>query len=815
MNAHVVKAIFKRNFLAYFSNPTGYVFICGFVLASGFAAFWPHEFFNSNLANLGQLNRYLPFIMLFFVPAITMSLWADERRQGTDELLLTLPASDGEVVAGKYLSAMAIFSASLVFSLTNLVVLELLGNPDWGLMLATYVGYWMVGVSMLAIGMVASFLTGNLTVGFVLGVAFNVPLVFAASADVIVSGSEFAQQIRAWSIMAEFQDFSRGVLSASSFVYFVAIVVVCLYLSVVLIGRRRWDTAVEGSRPAVHYAIRGVAMLVIAMALTSIFRVFDVRVDASSEGLSSLSSRTMALLHGLESKRSVTIEAFVSPEGQVPESYIQTRLNLLSTLDELSKRSGGRVVVKMHETEDFKPEATLAEQRFGITGQNVFTRDRGKFRESEVFMGVAVISGLDKVVIPFFDRGVPAEYELIRSIVSLADQQKKTLGVVTTDAKLMGGFNPHTMGQTRRAALISELEKQYEVKEVDPSKAIDTSVYDVLLLVQPSSLEQAPLDNVVAAVKSGIPTAVFEDPKPFLDTSVVGTNEPKQQQGNPMMGGSPPPTPKGDILALWQLLGVRFDGGHSLWGTYNPYPKADHFPNEFIFIGSGSGQTEPFNAKDPITSGLQQLMLLTPASVVVESGSKLSHTPLLKTGGKSGAVAISEMFMPAFFGMGGGLNPNRTVFITDQVYTPAFRIGGRPEGAEKDLNVVLVSDIDLLADPFFNLRSQGPNPDMDLHLDVDNVTFVLNAIDSLAGDDRFIDIRKRRRVHRTLKVFERITLEAVSEAKKARENFRKKFDEKIRAEEEKINKRVNEIARTPGIDQPPVQHSVGNGAISA
>lgn len=188
MNLHVISAIFRRNFVSYFSNPTGYVFICVFVLASSFAAFWPNEFFNNNLANLDQLNKTLPFILLMFVPAITMSIWADERRQGTDELLLTIPATDFDVVLGKFFAAVGIYSVSLAFSmLCNFAVLWRLSdwNIDLGLFVATYFGYWMVGVAMVAIGMAASFLTGNLTVGFVLGVSFNVPLTFAASADAL------------------------------------------------------------------------------------------------------------------------------------------------------------------------------------------------------------------------------------------------------------------------------------------------------------------------------------------------------------------------------------------------------------------------------------------------------------------------------------------------------------------------------------------------------------------------------------------------------------------------------------------------------
>ena len=213
MKWHVLDAVFKRNFNAYFSNPTGYVFICVFVLLGSLAAFWPPEFFNSNLANLDQLNRHLPFLLLVFVPAITMSVWADERRQGTDELLLTIPASDWEVVFGKYLAAVGIFTVALMFScVCNLVILLRWGTPDAGLFLTNYLGYWFAGLAMLAIGMVASFLTSNLTVGFILGVLLNAPLALAERAGTVM-GPWLAERVRGWSLAEQFSDFGRGVVS--------------------------------------------------------------------------------------------------------------------------------------------------------------------------------------------------------------------------------------------------------------------------------------------------------------------------------------------------------------------------------------------------------------------------------------------------------------------------------------------------------------------------------------------------------------------------------------------------------------------------
>ena len=244
MNTTVLYAVFRRNFVSYFANPTGYIFICVFVLLSSLAAFWPNEFFNANLANLDQLNSnpYLNFftIMLVFIPAITMGIWSDERRQGTDELLLTIPASDLDIVLGKYLAAVAIFSVSLLFSLAcNFAVLKrLLGEPDWAVprnipgLLAGRPGD-------------AGHRHGGLVPGrqpdhrLRAGVVFNAPLVLAFAADAVF-GPTAAPLLKQWSLAGQFRDFSRGIWTLSATAYFLMIAAVMLYLCMILIGRRHW-----------------------------------------------------------------------------------------------------------------------------------------------------------------------------------------------------------------------------------------------------------------------------------------------------------------------------------------------------------------------------------------------------------------------------------------------------------------------------------------------------------------------------------------------------------------------------------------------
>ncbi|HMP80882.1 MAG TPA: ABC-2 transporter permease, partial [Pirellulaceae bacterium] len=146
---HVVSAICMRNLKQYFSGVLGYVFIFVFVVVSAIMAF-NQQFFADNQTNLDQLTRFFPLLLLFIAPAIAMTVWSDEKRQGTDAILFTLPATDFEILLGKYLAVASVYTIALLFSLTQLVALAILGNPDWGVIATTYLGYWLAGLALIS-----------------------------------------------------------------------------------------------------------------------------------------------------------------------------------------------------------------------------------------------------------------------------------------------------------------------------------------------------------------------------------------------------------------------------------------------------------------------------------------------------------------------------------------------------------------------------------------------------------------------------------------------------------------------------------------
>ena len=879
-------AVLKRNFVGYFSNPTGYVFLCLFVLLTSFAAFWPHEFFTANLANLDQLNKFLPYIMLVFIPAITMSIWAEERSQGTDELLLTLPADDFDIVMGKYLAAAAIYTASLVFSqLSNFAVLASLtyGDLDTGLFFTTYFGYWLVGLAMLSVGMVASFLTSNLTVGFILGAVFNAPLAFAANADVIVPSTRLARAVAAWSLSAHFDDLGRGVASVSSVIYFVLVAVLGLYLSMVLIGVRHWSGGRDGHSMLSHYVARTAALVAIAISLVVLFTHHDpLRVDFTLGRVSSLSPKTKAILRELRPAHPIEIEAFVS--AQVPEVYVQTKYNLVSLLKEFRAMSGGKVNVRLHDDlEPFSDEAAMAEQRFGIKPTMVRTRTRGAFKDEQVLLGAAFSCGLEKVVVPFFDYGVPVEYELIRSIGTVAQGARKKVGVLRTDAQLFGGFTfaGGMPQQIPKQEIVEELQKQYDVEEVDLNSPLEVGKYDVLLAVQPSSLSPEQFTNFVDAVKAGQPTAIFEDPMPIFMRMVPGTGEPKQAPGGGMFGGGGP-QPKGDIKQLWKVLGIDSPGEPGMmegfspdigWQQYNPYRKLQiqGIPDAWVFASNDApGAQEAINPDDPITKDLTEVLFPVPGVIQPAKESELKFTPLIKTSEFAGTITYEkfranqedpnrlravqgrprgEQILAARIrevpseapkspakeadakkadapgnkdSTSGGAahsgeskkgpdasdgkeakpaNPEKKAENQEAAQSESkgeTKADAKKEAGEKPkeeppkkrpINVVYVTDIDLMINAFLRIRAR-PGEDEEITWRFENVNFLLNIIDVLAGDDQYVEIRRRKPHHSTLKVVEEMTGEARGKELEDRVRFEDAFDKKVKDLEEENKKAV-------------------------
>jgi ABC-2 type transport system permease protein len=786
VNFAVVRALSKRDLRLYFSNPTGYVFITLFIFLSAAAAFWQERFFLNNLANLDQLNLMFPFLLIFFIPAITMGVWAEERRQGTDELLLTLPATDLEIVAGKYLSTLGIYTAALVLSLSHLIVLYWLGNPDLGLVLANYFGYWLVGAAFVSLGMLASLLTPGATIAFILGAVFCSLFVYLGPI-LGVFGQAVEDRVFSLTVWKSFDDFAGGVTSLSGLVYFVSVTATILYLNVVLISRRHWPRRVDGYRMGFHHAVRAVAVVVAVVAFNVLVVRLGVRADLTAENLHSLSKETRRLVKEIPGGRPVFIQAYLSKE--VPRSYVQARANLQGLLREIDAAAGSRVEVLIHDTEPFSREALDAREKFGILPVDV-PEVGGRAQTSPVFMGVAFTCGAEEHVIPFFDRGLPTEYELVRSIRVVAGTDRKKIGVLNTSANLFGGFDFNTFQSQPGWPVVDELKNQYDVVQISATERIGDDL-DGLIVALPSSLPQEEMDNVLAYIEAGNPTLLLEDPLPIVDVSLSPSEEAGAQTNPFMRGRGPQPKPKGDVVEFMRSLGVRFEPAQVIWDTYNPHPDLANLPPEIVFVGRGNKNPESFEARYPATAALQEVVFMFPGTIGRTPDSPYSFEPLVNTSTMCGALPYEQYVQRSFFGVQ-MVNPRAIRRPTTHTFPIAAHVhGGKAAtegsaGTQGKVNVIVVSDLDFISNQFFEIRKRGIEG-----LNFDNVTFFLNCIDMLVGDDSFIALRSRRVKHRTLETLEARTREFVErrameqqeaelDAQRALAQAQARLDQKVR-----------------------------------
>lgn len=844
MTRRVGYAVLKRNFYGYFSNPTGYVFLCLFVLLTSMAAFWPHEFFSSNLGTLGQLNKWFTYIMLFFIPAITMSIWAEERRQGTDELLLTLPADDFDIVIGKYVAAAAIYSVSLLFSqFSTFIVLAFLtqGEIDTGLFFTNYVGYWFIGLAMIAIGMVASFLTNNLTVGFILGAVFNAPLAFAFKADTIADRS-IAREIKNFSVPERFDDFGRGVLSLSSVSYFILVAAFGLYLCMILIGKRHWSGGRDGNQRLGHYLFRLAAIALIVIAGTMLFQNNDRRIDATEMKVSSISPVTEELIASLGKEREIVVDAYLSAD--VPEEYAKIKYQVISLLKEFkSAAQAADVTMQLRIYDSVQPsseEEKQAEQQYGIVPQTIRVRERGAYSDQPIMLGAAFRSGLQKVVIPFFEPGVPVEYELVRSLTTVSKPARKKLGVLSTEAKMMGGFDMRSMQSMPQQPIIDELAKQYEIVSVNAASPIDIEKLDVLLAVQPSSLSPEEMTNFIDALKSGLPTAIFEDPVVALEP-IIGTGDPKQAGGPMAMFGGGGAQPKGDMRPLWRELGLEIPGRPGAmgllapdlcWQEYNPYPvlaETSEASDLWIFAREEApGADGAFNSDNEISKDLTELMFLYSGVIrpLPESETSVVVTPLVQTGLKAGTITQQDLNSIERSGLSRATETKLRLGESTGAQVLAAWIEGKASGAsdpkaaeKKDgeegalpaagtraIKAVYVADVDCLTRTFVDIRNR-PQMLEDIKFQFQNITFVLNAIDVLAGETKYPQVRRHIPTFSTLKLVEAQAEKARQIEASKRAEFSKNFTEAIaKAEDEnakserEFKERIDKLASDGSID---------------
>jgi len=246
MNESPLFVIAQRELRSYFATPLAYVFLMMFLVLSGVFTFYLGNFYEREQADLQPFFNFHPWLYLFLVPAISMRLWAEERKSGSIELLMTLPVTPWQAVAGKFFAAWLFIGVALILTFPIWLTVNYLGDPDNGAIVAAYIGSWLMAGAFLAVGGCVSAANNNQVIAFIITIGIGFVLLLSGFPLVLDFFSGWAPQLLVdavadLSFLTHFTSLSKGVLDTRDVLYFALVIGTGLYANVVVLDLQKAD----------------------------------------------------------------------------------------------------------------------------------------------------------------------------------------------------------------------------------------------------------------------------------------------------------------------------------------------------------------------------------------------------------------------------------------------------------------------------------------------------------------------------------------------------------------------------------------------
>ncbi len=807
INPAALCAVTRRQLSDFLVNPVGYIFILVFVVVTGAISFLPEEFYKTNITDLGKTLDYMPILLAVLLPALSMGAWTQEKENGTDELLLTLPVNAADVVLGKLAAITSFFTIALLCNLSNLVVLMVLGDPDIGLVLSNYVAWWFCGLIFAAASLLASVQAGSAVIAFVLGFIYCAALV--GIGDVID-----------W-----MEPFQRGVVSFGGVLIAIGVAVVGVALSIIWLASQRWRADRGGN--TVVQIINVILAVVIAVNCGRWAMRSYWDVDVSSDGISSIGEASKDILGNLEHQ--VRLDVFVNAD--IPSDPTEMALKAREVLDvvqAIKRNANGKVVVRIHRPEDALDEiGRRAQEHYNINPRQVVAETVMGKDVIDMFLGATISSGGYSQRVDYFEPGLSVEYELIRCIRTIdgrVEEKLPVLGVLKTEISMAESMDFQT-GQTKPAwQVVKEWERQYDIQEVQPDMPIPESI-SVLVVPLVSGLTQEEMVHVHDYIWAGRPTLLLCDPYPWLQIQSGNMIAPSWERVQPQQspGMQPPPAPeKGKVEELFTALGVAMEKKESLWSNYRPTANFAGMPKGFIW---SSNSEDGGIHKHTITNGMQWLLTLYPGAIRPLQNTTVEVTPIIgmpenATWGVKplddyimkipgyGAFPNQqrmEIYEPVY-----GKQPSLAVSITGtmkRAWDSAAVAEGESDigkASAQSINVIMMADLDMVDDQFYGIYrgidARHSRKEQKLWGGIRNVQLLANAVDFLAGDDTLVSLRSRRPQHRTQLWFEKDFAVTEEEVAKVRDEARLAKEAKLAKAQERYQAALDAIQKRTDLD---------------
>lgn len=394
-------AITRKELEGYFGSPMALIFVGTFLAATLFAFFWVDTFFARGIADVRPLFRWMPVLMIFLVAALTMRQWSEEQRAGTLEVLLTLPVSPIQLVAGKFLAVMTLVAIALALTIFLPVTVEMLGNLDWGPVSGGYLAAILLAAAYVAIGLFVSSHTDNQIVALILTVLLGGLFYLVGSSGVTdFAGEHLGEILRAIGSGSRFESIQRGVVDLRDLLYYLSLTGAFLALNVASLNGKRWSTG-KRTQPHRRSVILTTVLVVLNLVLLNVwvFPLGGLRLDLTAQREYSLSQTTRDLLSNLQEP--LLIRGYFSEKTHSLLAPLVPPIR--DMLQEYKVASGGKVQLEMIDPAKDPDKEAEANQTYGIRPTPFQVAGRYETSIINSYFDILIRYGDQNVVLNFRD----------------------------------------------------------------------------------------------------------------------------------------------------------------------------------------------------------------------------------------------------------------------------------------------------------------------------------------------------------------------------------------------------------------------------
>jgi ABC-type transport system involved in multi-copper enzyme maturation permease subunit/ABC-type uncharacterized transport system involved in gliding motility auxiliary subunit len=462
-----------KEFRTFFQTPIGYVILFVFTGLAGWFFFNVGNFFQQREPSIRALLTWLPWLFLIFAPAITMRLWAEEKRAGTIETLLTLPLTDWQLVLGKFLAAFGLVAAWLVCLAPIVGVVAWFGDPDKGPILGGFVSALLLGGAFAAIGLAASALTENQIISLIVGVIVSFFFLLVGFDPVVAMfPSKFGGFLYNLSLSTHFHSIARGVLDTRDLLFYVSFIVFFLIINVWAVRRQKGR------------AIQIPIVAAILLLVNYLGAGFFTRLDLTENQRYTLASDTKRVLGKLDDDLRLT--AYLT--SAVPAELSNIRRDIEDLVREFQSYAGGHLKVEIADPGK-NEEAAKAAEAAGIPKIPFQVASESKFEVGEGYLGIVIEYGGKTEKLPAVTGVTTLEYDLVRRIAKMTRREAVKVGWQVNDP--FGGMNIPGMDRppsSDRHSPTSDmrqmdtlLKEEYETTTVDLKSKVPDEVKAVIV----------------------------------------------------------------------------------------------------------------------------------------------------------------------------------------------------------------------------------------------------------------------------------------------------------------------------------------------